>query len=77
MNALFYATYVPGPMPAHPCMDSPNFKLACRLTNIGNSNCYVFKGVISAKMVKIIKFLFFAQKVSSGMRALRPKFLGG
>ena len=36
-----------------------------------------FKGVISAKMVKIIKFLFFAQKVSSGMGALRPKFLGG
>ena len=35
------------------------------------------KGVISAKMVKIIKFLFFAQKVSSGMGALRPKFLGG
>ena len=28
-------------------------------------------------MVKIIKFLFFAQKVSSGMGALRPKFLGG
>ena len=37
---------------------------------------YVFKGVISAKMVKIIKFLFFAQKVSSGIGALRPKFLG-
>ena len=36
-----------------------------------------FKGVISAKMVKIIKFLFFAQKASSGMGALRPKFLGG
>ena len=35
------------------------------------------KGVISAKMVKIVKFLFFAQKVSSGMEALRPKFLGG
>ena len=35
------------------------------------------KGVISAKMVIIIKFLFFAQKVSSGMGALRPKFLGG
>ena len=35
------------------------------------------RGVISAKMVKIIKFLFFAQKVSSGMGALRPKFLGG
>ena len=31
----------------------------------------------SVKMVKIIKFLFFAQKVSSGMGALRPKFLGG
>ena len=28
------------------------------------------KGVISAKMVKIIKFLFFAQKVSSGMGEL-------
>ena len=35
------------------------------------------KGVVWAKMVKIIKFLFFAQKVSSGIRALRPKFLGG
>ena len=35
------------------------------------------KGVISAKMVKIIKFLFSAQKVFSGMGALRPKFLGG
>ena len=35
------------------------------------------KGVVWAKMVKIIKFLFFAQKVSSGMGALRPKFLGG
>ena len=35
------------------------------------------KGVISAKIVKVIKFLFFAQKVSSGMGALRPKFLGG
>ena len=34
-------------------------------------------GVISAKMVKIFKFMFFAQKVSSGMGALRPKFLGG
>ena len=38
---------------------------------------FVLKGVISAKMVKMIKFLFFAQKVSSGMGALRPKFLGG
>ena len=37
----------------------------------------VLKEVISAKMVKIIKFLFFAQKVSSGMGALCPKFLGG
>ena len=36
-----------------------------------------FKGVISAKIVKIIKFQFFAQKVSSGMGALRLKFLGG
>ena len=36
------------------------------------------KGVISAKMVKIIKFLFFAQKVSSGMGAPRtpPKMRG-
>ena len=33
--------------------------------------------VVWAKMVKIINFLFFAQKVSSGMWALRPKFLGG
>ena len=37
----------------------------------------LFKGIVQAKMVKIIKFLFFAQKVSSGMGALRPKFLGG
>ena len=35
------------------------------------------KGIVQAKMVKIIKFQFFAQKVSSGMGALRPKFLGG
>ena len=28
-------------------------------------------------MVKIIDFLFFAQKVSSGMGSLRPKFLEG
>ena len=27
-------------------------------------------------MFKIINFLFFAQKVSSGMGALHPKFLG-
>ena len=47
-------------------------------TEIRMSTAYdSFKGVISAKMVKIIKFLFFAQKVSSGMGALRPKFLGG
>ena len=30
-----------------------------------------FKGIRLGKMVKMIKFLFFAQKV------LRPKFLGG
>ena len=35
------------------------------------------KGVVWAKMVKIIKFLFFDQKVSSGMGASHPKFLGG
>ena len=35
------------------------------------------KGIRLGKMVKMIKFLFFAQKVSSGMGALRPKFLGG
>ena len=35
------------------------------------------KGIVQAKMVKIIQFLLFAQKVSSGMGALRPKFLGG
>ena len=29
------------------------------------------------KMVKIIKFLFFAQKVSSGMGVLRPKIFRG
>ena len=28
-------------------------------------------------MVRMINFLFFAQKVSSGSGALRPKFLGG
>ena len=33
--------------------------------------------VVWAKMVKMIKFLFFAQKVSSGMGASHPKFLGG
>ena len=36
-----------------------------------------FKGIRLGKIVKMIKFLFFAQKVSSGMGALRPKFLGG
>ena len=36
-----------------------------------------FTGIRLGKMVKIIKFLFFAQKVSSGMGALRPRFLGG
>ena len=36
-----------------------------------------FKEVVWAKMVKIIKFLFFAQKESSGMGASHPKFLGG
>ena len=40
-------------------------------------NIFLIKGVRLGKMVKIIKFLFFAQKVSSGMGALRPKFLGG
>ena len=35
------------------------------------------KGIVQAKMVKIIKFMFFAQKVSSGMGTLRLKFLGG
>ena len=35
------------------------------------------KGIIQAKMVKIINFLFCAQKVSSGMGSLRPKFLEG
>ena len=35
------------------------------------------KGIRLGKMVKMTKFLFFAQKVSSGMGALRPKFLGG
>ena len=35
------------------------------------------KGIRLGKMIKIIKFLFFAQKVPSGMGALRPKFLGG
>ena len=39
-------------------------------------NIYL-RGSDWAKMVKMIKFLFFAQKVSSGMGAFRPKFLGG
>ena len=34
----------------------------------------LFKGV---RLGKIIKFLFFAQKVSSGMEELRPKFFRG
>ena len=38
---------------------------------------FLLKGIVQAKMVKIIIFLFFAQKVSSGMGTLRPKFLGG
>ena len=37
----------------------------------------VFKGVVWAKMVYIIKFLFLAQKVSPGMGASHSKFLGG
>ena len=48
-------------------------ELVCRV-----SECYFsLKGVVWAKMVKIIKFLFFAQKLSSGMGASHPKFLGG
>ena len=39
-------------------------------------NWELLKGVVWSKMVKIIKFLFFAQKVSSGMGASHPKFLG-
>ena len=36
------------------------------------------KGVVWAKMVKMIKFMFFAKKkVSSGMGASHPKFLRG
>ena len=35
------------------------------------------KAVVQAKMVKTINFLFFAQNVSSGSGALRPKFFGG
>ena len=37
----------------------------------------LIKGVAWAKMVKIIKFLFFVQRLSSGMGASHPKFLGG
>ena len=33
------------------------------------------KGIVQAKMVKMIKYLFFAQEVSSGMGALRQKIL--
>ena len=32
-------------------------------------------GVVQTKMVKMINFLFFVQKVSSGSGALCPKFL--
>ena len=35
------------------------------------------KGVVWAKMVKIVKFLFFAQKVSSCMGASHPKISRG
>ena len=52
------------------CSKTLDFNKYCLATNL-------IKGVISAKMVIIIKFLFFAEKVSSGMGALRPKFLGG
>ena len=41
-----------------------------------NTFFLVIKGVVWAKMVKMIKFMFFAQKVSSGMGASHPKFLG-
>ena len=44
---------------------------------VNNIILQLIKGVIWAKMVKIIKFLFLAQKVSSGMGASHPKFLGG
>ena len=37
----------------------------------------LFKTFFSANIVKMIKFSFFAQKVSSGMGALRPNCLGG
>ena len=56
---------------------SLDFFLQCIVCDFFFCILVIFKGVISAKMVKIIKFLFFAQKVSSGMGALRPKFLGG
>ena len=35
------------------------------------------RGSSQRKWLKLSNFCFFAQKVSSGMGALRPKFLGG
>ena len=65
----------------HPIIDN-NFKI---LDSCKNNDLLILeflwihklKGIRLDKMVKIIKFLFFARKVSSGMGALRPKFLGG
>ena len=44
---------------------------------IRNSGSKGLRGLYWAKMVKIIKFMFFVQKVSSGMGASHPKFLEG
>ena len=44
---------------------------------VPNISVASLKGVVQAKMVKIINFLFFAKQVSSCSGALRPKFLGG
>ena len=54
------------------------FLLYCRVIVSFFYSSITLKGVVKAKMVKIIYFLLiFALKVSSGSGAFRPKFLGG
>ena len=60
-----------------PKMQCPNILQYANIKASALLSVFFLKGVVWAKMVKIVKFLFFAQKVSSGMGALRPKFLGG
>ena len=67
------------------CKRSNRDKLMCFGVNVGlDTRCVHRKfqvcrlrGSSHRKWSKIIKFLFFAQKVSSGMGALRPKFFRG